>query len=1040
MNSRADRDWENPRVLQRRREPAHATLLPFPDEKAARRGDRGGSPYFKLLNGNWRFKYLASPGEAPEGFAHPGFADDDWDLLPVPSNWQMHGYGRPVYTNVDYPHPMDPPFVPDANPTGLYRTVFRAPAEWADRRVFVVFEGVNSAFNLWVNGRFAGYSQGSHLPSEFDLTDCLRAGDNLLAVQVFQWSDGSYLEDQDMWRLSGIFRDVWLMAAPVVHLRDVRIRTPLDAAYRDAALEIRALLRNYTDREAPDGLRVTAKLMDARGGEVFRRVLLPAPPGPGGETAVESSVPVAAPRLWSAEDPYLYALLLSLEGAAGETLEVLRFNVGFRQVEIGDRRLLVNGRAVKLQGVNRHDFHPDLGHAVTRQAMLQDVLLMKRHNINAVRTSHYPNDPYFLDLCDRYGLYVIDETDLETHGFAQIGDWSRLARDPDWEAAFVERASRMVERDKNHPAVIVWSLGNESGYGPNHDAMAAWIRGADPTRPIHYEGARDAPVVDIVSAMYPTVDRLEEEGRRTDDPRPFFMCEYAHAMGNGPGNLKEYWETIRSHPRLIGGCVWEWADHGIRRRTADGREWFAYGGDFGDRPNDANFCIDGLLFPDRTPHPSLLELKKVLEPVEVTAADLRAGRFRIRNRYSFRDLSHLWLCWDLRREDELLAEGRVEMPGIPPGGEQELSLPYDPPRGGAECRLMLRFLLAASEPWAERGHEVAWAQFLLPAAPAERPAVALSAQPALRVEETGASAIVTGDGFRLVFAKDRGELREWEDRGRPLLVEGPRFNVWRAPTDNDGWLDRLDEHKQVHQWLRAGLNRLATRLEEVALRQAAPGAAVFEVRAVHGPCGLPPAFRTVFRYTVRGTGDLTVAVKATPLRELPPLPRLGLRLLLPKELEFITWYGRGPHECYPDRQESAPVGLYRGTVREQFVPYVKPQENGNKTEVRWATLTDLRGHGLMAMGCPHLNVGVSRYTAEDLAAAGHLHELRERDFVVLNLDHAVGGLGSNSCGPWPLPKYLIQPEEMEFTVRLRPARTEEDPWRFSRQVLEKVEC
>jgi len=695
-------DWENPKVTARNTELPHATLLPYADEESALVGERGASPHFRLLNGEWRFCYLASPAGVPTGFEEESFDDDDWEAVRVPSNWQMLGYGRPNYTNVAYPYPVDPPRVPQENPVGLYRTTFDVPRVWSGRRVFLNFGGVNSAFYVWVNGKLVGYDQCAHMPSEFDVTEHVRAGANSLAVQVFQWSDGAYLEDQDMWRLNGIFRDVHLLSTAAVHLRDVTIRTILDERHVDAILGVSAVLRNC-DAGAVTGCSVVAKLFDA-GNElvvertVSERVALHAQ----SETTVCVEMAVSSPRKWSAEDPNLYTLLVCLRGPDGDVLEVERFRVGFREIEVRGVELLVNGVPIEIRGVNRHDMHPDLGHAVSREAMLQDIVLMKQHNINTVRTSHYPNDPYWLELCDSFGLYVIDEADLETHGFGGVGGRDVLAKDPEWEHAFVDRAARMVQRDKNHPSVIMWSLGNESGYGPNHDAMAAWIREGDPTRPIHCHEAGDGAVVDVVSVMYPTVEHLIKEGRRTDDERPFFMCEYAHAMGNGPGNLKEYWDAIRSHPRLLGGCVWEWADHGIRQCTESGEEWFAYGGDFGDEPNDGNFCIDGLTFPDRTPHTGLIEYKKVLEPVHVEPVDLASGVLKVVSRYQFVSLDHLNVHWSVARDGDVVEQGAVPSPNTPPGGEAELKLPYalPAPGPGVACWLNISFTLAGDEPWA----------------------------------------------------------------------------------------------------------------------------------------------------------------------------------------------------------------------------------------------------------------------------------------------------------------------------------------------------
>ncbi|MHB9022904.1 MAG: beta-galactosidase, LacZ type [Armatimonadota bacterium] len=1020
-------DWEDPQLLSRRREPAHATLIPYADGESALAGERGASPFFKLLNGRWQFHYSPSPEDVPEGFFAPAYAVDGWDTLPVPGCWQMHGYGVPIYSNAPYPFPADPPRVPKENPVGCYRRTFNLPDNWEGRQIFLNFEGVDSAFYVWVNGEMAGYSQGAHLPSEFNITALLRPGENVLAVQVFQWSDGAYLEDQDMWRMNGIFRDVYLTATPAVHLRDACTRTRFDADYRDAVLHLRTAITNYST-EPGGASRAVAQLLDDRGVLVAEQTIVDTLWLHAGEEITrEIEMPIAAPRHWSAEEPYLYTLLISLYGPDGAVTEVERFAVGFRQVEVREGRLLLNGVSILLQGVNRHDTHPDLGHAVSYESMVRDITLMKQHNINAVRTSHYPNDPRWLDLCDRYGLYVVDETDLETHGMAFTEDFSGISKDPVWEAAYLDRAQRMVERDKNHPSVIIWSLGNESGYGPNHDAMAAWIRQADPTRLIHYEGAGESPVMDIVSVMYPTVERLIEQGTRTDDPRPFFMCEYAHAMGNGPGNLKEYWEAIRQYPRLIGGCIWEWVDHGIRRRTESGEEYFAYGGDFGDNPNDGNFCIDGLNFPNRIPHTGLTEYKKIIEPVHVEPVDLKAGTVKIGNRYAFASLCRLDGRWTVRRDDVLLAQGALPALDIPAGGEQVVTLPFELPNAisGTTCWLELRFTLAEETRWAPQGFELAWAQFELPLEAPAAPRIALSSMPMLAVEETKDEITVRGEDFRLVMSKRQGTLSSWLSDGMPLLARGPLVNIWRAPTDNDVHIAK--------EWTKHKLDLLEHRIDRVALVSTQPQAVRIEVDAVLASYVLPPAFDCHYRYTIYGTGDVIIETQLIPRRELPVLPRVGLQLHLPAGLDQLAWYGRGPHESYIDRKESARVGVYRGSVQEQYVPYVFPQENGNKADTRWAAVTDLHGMGLLAVGMPLLNVSAHHYTPEDFTAARHTYDLARRPETILHLDGWNAPLGSNSCGPGPLEQYLIQPKEMTFSVRLCPvAGDANSPMRLSR--------
>lgn len=1035
-------DWENPQVLARNREPAHATLTPYPDVDSALTGERGVSSLWKLLNGNWRFYYAPSPSDTPDGFETEVFDAAAWDTLTVPGNWQLAGYGKPNYTNVNYPYPVDPPRVPNDNPVGIYRRTFTLPAAWDMKQVFLVFEGVNSAFYVWLNGQMVGYSQGSHVPSEFRVTPYLRPGANTLVVQVFQWSDGAYLEDQDMWRLNGIFRDVYLFATPAVHVRDVEIRTQLDQALNDAELTLRLDLKNYTSTPQT-GYHVTARLLD-----VDQQTIVETPIGAAvslnaeEDFRLETRLTVAAPRKWSAEAPHLYTLLVLLSGPDGAVVEVERFTVGFRQVAIRDGRFLVNGVPILFQGVNRHDSHPDLGHAVSLDSMLQDIILMKQHNINAVRTSHYPNDPRWLDLCDRFGLYVIDEADLETHGFGNAGNLNQLPDDLTWQAAFVDRAERMVERDKNHPCVVMWSLGNESGYGPNHDAMAAWIHQRDTTRPVHYEGAtgwgnrrglENKHAIDVVSVMYPSVERLIELAQKPDDPRPVVMCEYAHAMGNGPGNLKEYWEAIRSHPKLIGGFIWEWMDHGIRQHTENDEEWFAYGGDFGDFPNDGNFCIDGLNFPDRIPHSGLIEYKKIIEPVAVEAVNLAAGTIAITNRYAFQSLEHLAGFWQIRRDDVIVQQGILPPLEIPAGATQAMTLPYTLPAPvpGATFWLNLHFTLAEETLWAQRGFEVAWAQFELPVARMAAPTINIETMPPLALKTDNRQICLSGEEFRLVFDVRQGVISAWDYQGLSLLLNGPRLNLWRAPTDND--------HKIAIEWRKCGLDRLMHRVDRVEVVHQTSRAVQIEIDAVLAGYALAPAVACTYAYTIYGSGDVIVKTHMKPLSQLPVLPRVGLQMRLPGQFTQFAWYGRGPHESYVDRKESARFGVYAGTVQDQYVPYIRPQENGNKSDVRWAAITDLRGVGLLVVGMPQVNVSAHHYTPEDFTNARHDVELQRRHATIVHLDDQQAGLGSESCGPGPLPHYLLHPVERTFTVRLKPfAKDADTPMRLSQQVFADV--
>ncbi len=1075
-------DWENPQVVGINKLPGHTTLVPYPDETIALTGDREKSPYFQLLNGKWKFYYAVNPDSVPAGFYQTDFDMTTWDDIEVPGNWTMQGYDKPIYTNVKMPIPNAPPHVPhDDNPTGLYRRTFTIPHDWQDRQIFICFDGVESAFYLWINGQKVGYSQGSRLPAEFDLTPYVQPGENRMTVMVIRWSDGSYLEDQDHWWMAGIYRDVYLYVIPQVHIYDFFARTELDSDYHDATLKVQAKI-NFYDQPVPTtpqpeiryfdsgpaAYQVAMQLYNASGEPVFAEpVLQPVRVSDWAANTVKLIGQVTNPEKWSAEKPYLYTLVLSLKNAQGATIEAESCKIGFRQVEIKGRELLINGQPVLLKGVNRHDHDDRRGKAVAFESMLADVKLMKQFNFNAVRTAHYPNDPRWYELCDQYGLYVIDEANIECHSV-----YNKLPNDPQWATAFLERGQRMVERDKNHPCIIMWSLGNESGYGPNHDALAGWIRGYDPTRPVHYEGATSQYVMlltaediefthrpdeaeeekgrrrgwrvghlatDVYSNMYPSVDHIIAYAQDPANTRPLIMCEYAHSMGNSTGNLKEYWQAVETYDGLQGGFIWDWVDQGLLKVDDKGQSYWAYGGDFGDEINDMNFCINGLIWPGRTPHPAMYECKKIFQPVSIEAKDLATGQLEITNQQYFSDLSRLNGTWELVVDGQVVQQGQLPPLDIPPGASQVVTLPLQEPvlAPGAECFLMVRFLLARDMPWADQGHTVAWEQFKMPyqaPVPTERK---IEQIPQLKLSETAQAAIVTGPDFRLTFDKQAGYLASFVFRETELLESGPILNVWRAPTDNDGLKAQPErQDKLLAHWLAAGLNRLVRQTEAMTIAQLQPQVIRIAMRTTAQAPGCQTGFIHRHTYTIYGSGDILLenVIEADP--NLPPLPRIGLTMYLPAGFEQLTWYGRGPYENYIDRNAGTPVGLYSGLVDDQYVPYIMPQENGNKTEVRWLTLTNEAGISLLAVGRPHLEASVSHYPADDLYRAFHTNELIRRDEVILNLDYMQCGLGGASCGPGTLPQYLVQPGTFKFTVRLRPyVAAEEDPAHLSRQGL-----
>jgi beta-galactosidase len=969
--------WEQPDLQSLNRLPARATLVSFPSHDTAATFDRSVTPWHRTLDGVWDFKLADRPAAAPAALR----LARGWDPVAVPSLWTMLGYDQPQYTNVQMPFADRPPHVPDANPTGIYRRRFAVPRAWRGRRVVLGFGGVEGVLHVILNGEPVGISKDARTPAEFDVTNAVRHdGKNELVAVVVRWSDSSFIEDQDEWWHAGISREVYLRSG---RIDDVFVNAGLDDRYRDGMLAV-------TGRA--DG-PLAARLLDPRGREVLAARLL---------VAAE----IRAPHQWSAEDPQLYTLVVSLDDG-----ESVACRVGFRRVEIRDRQLLVNGKAILVCGVNRHEHDDVHGRVISRESMETDVKLMKQHNVNAVRTSHYPNDPYWLDLCDRYGLYVVDEANVESHAY-----YDQICQDPRYTRAFVERVQNMVERDKNHPSVIVWSLGNESGYGPNHDAAAGWLRYRDPSRPLHYEGAiahdwaGGRAVTDIVCPMYPQIADIEAYAQRKDDPRPIILCEYSHAMGNSNGSLADYFAAFERHDALQGGFIWEWVDHGIRQTDDRGRSYWAYGGDFGEERHDANFCADGIVWPDRTPHPALNELKFLSQPVRVDAIDLARGRFRIRNRQVFVDLSALRGSWELTADGKVTRHGALPRLTGSPGKTLNVELDLGEVAEGVERFVTFRFFLRRATEWAPAGHEVAWQQFAL-----DRPLRRAAHGRGVRPTEGRRAIVLETQGVRAAIDRKTGLLAELSRGGRRALLDGPRLQLWRAPTDNDG-LRLLPERGAgvLWRWLELGLDRLAFRLDDVR----AAGGGVEVVHRASGRRRFDDAIHRQ-RYRLLASGDLLVENEVHVGEELRDLPRVGVLLELPAGLERLEWLGLGPWENYSDRQASAFVGRFRSTVAEQYVPYILPQEHGHRGHVRRLSLRDDSGFGIEVLGQPTFGFTASHLTAADLYGARHTSDLEPRPEVFLSLDHVQRGLGTASCGPDTLPRYQLNASSYRFSYVLR---------------------
>lgn len=1020
-------EWENPRVFGVNKEPARATFIPYADEATARRGvlayapgapPAPASPFVRSLNGMWKFHWVKEPSLRPVDFYRPEFDVSGWKEIRVPANWEFEGYGTPIFLNIIYPFKRDAPKVmgeppkdwttfEERNPVGSYRRSFNVPASWTGRETFLVLRGVNSACYVWVNGQRVGYSEDSRLPAEFNITKHVRPGENTVAVEVYRFSDASYIEDQDFWRLSGIFRDVELVSRAPLHLRDFYARTHLDARYTDARLVINAKVRNAGLSQ--EKFTLQAKLFDARGRLFGAPVSGEGTAPAGGEVSRDLSREVTNPLKWSAEEPNLYTLILTLKDARGRVLEVVPWRLGFRTSEIKDGQILVNGRPVVIKGVNRHEHDPDLGQVTTREMMLKDVLLMKRYNINAVRTSHYPNDERWYHLCDEYGLYVQDEANVESHGYG-ANDKQRISDGEDFTEAHVDRMRRTVERDKNHASIFLFSLGNEAGWGRNLAAAYEWAKTNRPELIIVYEGGASVHS-DAFNPMYTKPQNLLEYWREKGQGKPFYLVEYAHALGNSVGNLQEYWDVLESHRQFQGGFIWDWVDQTFRKKTTDGRDLWAYGGDYGDRPNDGNGG-DGLVFADRSVQPELEEVKKVYQFIKVEPVDLAAGRVRVRNKHIFADLSYAEGAWELTENGVVKQRGRLPRLRTAAGQAEEVALGLTRPSvlPGREYLLKVTFTLAADAPWAKRGHVVAWDQFELSDSPPNAPAAAATAID-LDVTETAEAFVLRGERFQARIGKASGALEAYEVNGRPLIAGALAPNFWRAPLDNDRGNQMS---KRLGVWRTAAAER---KVKSVSIERLGTGAARVTVEAALPPEG--SRARTVFN--VHGDGVIEVESAIAPAAGAPELPRVGMQMLVPGEFRHVEWYGRGPHETYWDRRTGAAVGIYRARVEELWTPYVEPQETGNRTDVRWVEFKNAAGFGFRAVGVPTLYFSAWPFPASELERAKHSAEIRLSKEITVNLDYLQMGVGGDdSWGAQPHAQYRLPAKTYTYRFRLEP--------------------
>lgn len=1046
FNEKVPRDWESPGVFNHNRELPRASFISYGSISSALNNKPEESEFYSDLNGKWYFNWVRKPADRPYYFFKDDYDIRDWDQIDVPSNWEVKGYGVPIYTNVKYPHAVNPPFIQhDYNPVGSYKREFRVSPLWEDKEVFIHFGAVSSAFYLWVNGQMVGYSQGSKTPAEFNITSFLREGQNTVAVEVYRWSDGSYLEDQDFWRLSGISRGVYLHARNKVHIRDFSVTADLANDYQDGVFGLDVELSNYESSDS--NFTVSSSLM--LGDEVLFKQTVPVLCS---ESSQLVSMSDTLPNIlqWSAEAPNLYTLLISLENSEGELLEATSRKVGFRKVEITGKQLKINGMPVYLKGVNLHEHHDVNGHVVDENTMIKDILVMKANNINAVRTSHYPQPERWYELCDIYGLYLIDEANIESHGIGYNKDVT-LADQPEWAAAHLDRTMRVVERDKNHPSVIIWSLGNEAGDGHNMLADYNWIKRRDPSRPVQYERAEhstNAPQrhTDIWCPMYADINYLERYALDQDNDRPLIMCEYAHAMGNSTGNLQEYWDVIEKYPILQGAFIWDWVDQGLLTTNDDGEEFWAYGGDFGpiDVPSDGNFCLNGLVYPDRTAHPGLYEVKKVYEYIDISQIDLNAGRFTLSNKYDFTSLSVFKLNWQIEEDGKLIQKGIVNLPEILPHQNKEILIDYNIPHAEAGSEYFLNVSFSRTDDWTilPSGHVYAREQFELPVHKDAEYELISEMEP-LTVDTLENSINISGKDFSLIFDSATGELISWQVKKNELIREPLKPNFWRAPIDND-FGNGL--HKRCIVWREAG-KRL--KLSDISLENTSPSSATvkceFEVLDLENS----PMANLILSYTVYGSGDLGLDYSIKISRDdLPEIPRIGMNWVLPAEYDNIQWYGRGPFENYWDRKTAAFVGLYKGKVADQYVPYIRPQENGNKTDVRWMALSNTQGIGVLVQAETLLSISAHHNRMEDFESLErtdgrhidgvpvvnrHTTDVEAQDFVSLNLDYKQMGLGGdNSWGARTHSEYNLRGKSYSYSMLIKTFTSLENPVKIAR--------
>ena len=1018
--------WQDPQISGINREPACAYFISFPSEAKALSNDVQANERRVSLDGIWKFLYSRNIDACPKNFFKPDFNTKNWSDIEVPGSWELQGFDCPIYTDVKYPFPANPPFVPsDYNPVGIYAKDFIVPKSFNGMDVFLDFEGVESAYYCWVNGQFVGYAEDSRLPSHFNVTSLLKTGKNKVVVQVFRYSDGSYLEGQDYWKYSGIERSVYLIARPKCRVKDFKASAQLVNDYRDGDLQLdltMALPENVV------GNRVQLKLMEGKNSLFSDEKIITSL----SDTLLRFDHLIKNVNAWNAETPNLYTMVVSVKDKEGHVLEAFRHRIGFRTVEIRNGQLLINNVPILIRGVNRQEHDPHRGRTLSLETMLTDIKMMKQFNINAVRCSHYPNRPEWYELCDEYGLYMVDEANIESHGMEYHEDGT-LTNYPDWERPFMERMKRMVMRDRNFTAIITWSLGNESGYGKNFETLYNWTKSFDTTRPVQYEAARREGLSDIYCPMYARIWWLREfvNERKL---RPMIMCEYAHSMGNSTGNLQDYWDLIYKYDNLQGGFIWDWVDQTFAKKDEKGHDIWAYGGDMGyvGVPNDSNFCANGLVAADRSLHPHIWEVKKVYQYVHCEPVAFTKNKILVTNRHDFIDLAGYYLRWVVEADGEEIQSGVLDFPAIPANSSREITIPYrELLPASKEYFLKIETLTKREESYAPKDFIVAMDQWQLPIEKSGQH-VNKTNEP-VKVLRTEKELILESKSFRTEFSTVSGEMTSLKYGSKEMLLAGLRPNFWRPSTDNDvpsGLLSRSVEWKKTMEVARLLKLDMETNPDSTCVK------VLTKYRLEEQDSFVQIA------YQILGNGIIKVEMSFIPgQKPLPEMPRFGMRMIIPKEYDQMTWFGRGPHENYADRKTSAAIGFYQASVWEQFHPYVRAQETGNKCDTRWLTLCDKEQKGLLITGTEPLSVSAWNFMQDDIdyvpfsVERRHGGSVEKKDLVWINIDQMQMGVGGdNSWGAQVHPEYTITPSMRKYSFVIQPIRTLEGIVEQARQI------